>query len=69
MHLIETHKWLLGAEPPTSTEDTHGILNSSKKQINTEEKIILRALRIVFSSVSFIVLEELTIPKLAFEIY
>ena len=23
MHLIETHKWLLGAEPPTSTEDTH----------------------------------------------
>ena len=25
MHLIETHKWLLGAEPPTSTEDTHDL--------------------------------------------
>ena len=23
MHLIETQKWLLGAEPPTSNEDTH----------------------------------------------
>ena len=43
MHLIETHKWLLGAEPPTSTEDTHA--HFFKKE---DDVIFVNSQRVLF---------------------